>query len=346
MRRRADEDLPGLFAQMCRIRAVEEAARELWERGLVSGELHLGLGEEAVAAGVLAHLREGDALSLDYRSTPPLVARGVPIEALVLELLGHTDGLCGGRGGHMHLMSADHLAASSGVVGAPAPLACGFALAARTARTGAVAVAFFGDGAVNQGMVMESLNLAAVWRLPVVFVCKDNRWAVTTRSARMTGGGLRRRLSAFGMPAWRVDGRDVDAVSRAAGAAVARARRRQGPTVLLARVQRLEGHFVGDPLVRITAAARDLIREVWPLVRAAVAPGGGPAVERTAALLSVGGRVAAVSRDSAAGRRDPLAAARRRLPAATAHRLEREARAEVAAAVSRALARAGVDGHA
>ena len=177
------ERLQGLYLQMCRIRCTEEALGRLWHRGLVSGEMHLGLGEEAVVAGVVAHLADGDALALDYRSTPALVARGVDLTALLLEVLGAEGGLCGGRAGHMHLMSQPHLAAASGIVGAPGPLACGFGLAARHAGRGAVAVSFFGDGAVNEGMLMEALNLAAAWRLPVVFVCKDNRWAVSTRSA-------------------------------------------------------------------------------------------------------------------------------------------------------------------
>jgi acetoin:2,6-dichlorophenolindophenol oxidoreductase subunit alpha len=131
----------------------------------------------------------------------------------------------------MHLFSREHLAASSGIVGAPAPLACGPGFAAQQAGDARVAIAFFGDGAVNQGAVMESLNLASVWRLPVLFVCKDNRWAVTTRSSAVTAGGLRGR--AVGMPVRRVDGTDVVAVHSVAAAAVTRARHGGGPTFVL-----------------------------------------------------------------------------------------------------------------
>jgi acetoin:2,6-dichlorophenolindophenol oxidoreductase subunit alpha len=341
MRKARTADLIALYAQMCRIRAVEESLGRLWRRGLVSGEMHLGTGEEAVVAGVLAQVEDGDALALDYRSTPPLVARGVELVPLFLEMLGDEAGLCRGHGGHMHLFSREHLAASSGIVGAPAPLACGLGFAAQQAGEARVAIAFFGDGAVNQGAVMESLNLASVWRLPVVFVCKDNRWAVTTRSSAVTAGGLRGRAAAFGMPVRRVDGTDVVAVHRAAGASVTRARRGGGPTFLLASCQHIEGHFLGDPLVRIAGAARELVTEMRPLVGAALAD-GAPVGERLAAMLSIGRRVGTVAYERGAGRRDPLTRTRRSLGAAVADELEAAARAEVDRAVAEALRRAGV----
>jgi acetoin:2,6-dichlorophenolindophenol oxidoreductase subunit alpha len=342
MRRAGKADLALLYAQMCRIRVVEQALGALWRLGLASGEMHLGSGEEGVVAGVLAHVEDGDSLALDYRSTPPLVARGVDLVPLFLEMLGDEGGTCRGRGGHMHLFSREHLAASSGIVGAPAPLACGFGLAAQQAGEGRVAVAFFGDGAVNQGAVMESLNLAAVWHLPVLFVCKDNRWAVTTRSSAVTGGGLRRRVAAFGMPVRRVDGTDVLAVHRAAEAAVAQARGGGGPTFLLASCQHIEGHFLGDPLVRIAGAAREMSTQMQPLVVAARQPGGAPARERLAAMLSIGRRVGTVAYERGAGRHDPLPRTRRHLARALADNLEAAARAEVDQAVAEALRQAGV----
>jgi pyruvate dehydrogenase E1 component alpha subunit len=172
---------------MARIRHFERTIAELWREGRICGEMHLGIGEEAIAAGVVAHLREGDGLAVDHRSTPPLVARGVDLEAMLLEMLGSEDGLCRARGGHMHLFSAEHLAASSGIVGAGGPMACGFALAAQRLRPGAVGVGFFGDGAMNQGMLLEALNLAQAWRLPVLFVCKDNRWAISPHAHARSG---------------------------------------------------------------------------------------------------------------------------------------------------------------
>ncbi|MGZ4507588.1 MAG: thiamine pyrophosphate-dependent dehydrogenase E1 component subunit alpha [Blastococcus sp.] len=335
---RTGPDLPQLYAVMCRIRHLERATRTLWERGLVSGELHAGLGEEAVAAGVVAHLRDGDALALDYRGTPPLVARGIDPESLVLELLGSPDGLCGGRAGHMHLMSEPLRAAASGIVGAPGPLACGFGLAARRRGAGDVAVAFFGDGAVNEGMLLEALNLAAVWRLPVVFVCKDNRWAVTTRSGRLTGGGLRARARGLGLPVRRVDGGNVTAVWWSARRAVGRARRGAGPTFLIASCPRLAGHMAGDPLGRMAQALGALGRELPPLVAAVRTTPGAPLRHRLRALTGIGTRLALVSLDVRGSRRDPVRRAARRLPREDAVRLDELARGEVAAAVSAALA--------
>ncbi len=173
--RRTRANAGALFATMVEVRAFELACARLWDLGLIPGEMHLGVGEEAIVAGVMAHVRDGDAIAFDHRSGPPLVARGVDLESLLLEMLGDERGLCRGRGGHMHFLAPEQLAAGTGIVGATAPLACGFALAAERLRPGAVAVAFFGDGAANQGALLEAFNLAAAWKLPVVFVCKDNR---------------------------------------------------------------------------------------------------------------------------------------------------------------------------
>jgi pyruvate dehydrogenase E1 component alpha subunit len=237
----------------------------------------------------------------------------------------------------MHLMSRPLRAASSGIVGAPGPLGCGFGLAARRAGRGDIAVAFFGDGALNEGMLMEALNLASVWRLPVVFVCKDNRWAVTTRSSRLTGGGLAGRARGLGLPVLRVDGGDVRAVARVAGRAVRRARAGRGPTFVLATCRRPQGHMAGDPLARLTGAADELAREVRPLLAAVRARPGAPLPARIRALTGIGLRIALVALDVSGRRRDPLRRAARRLPAADAARLAEEARAEVAAAVGKAV---------
>jgi pyruvate dehydrogenase E1 component alpha subunit len=206
-----------------------------------------------------------------------------------------------------------------------------------------VAVAFFGDGAVNEGMLMEALNLAAAWRLPVVFVCKDNRWAVSTRSAALTGGGLHRRLRGFGIPVRTVDGRDVRQVDRAAGRAAARARGGGGPTILLARCARLEGHFLGDPLVRLTKAVGSLAAELRPLVAQTRAQPGAPAASRLRALLAIGRRAATAAVERPGSRQDPLRRARRRLPAADAARLAEQAQDEVDRAVWSALQQVGAD---
>lgn len=312
----AKPDLVALYRDMARVRAFELAVGGLWTRGLISGEMHLGTGEEAVAAGVVAHLREGDGLALDHRPDPFLLLAGVDPEKILRELLGQEDGLCHGRGGHMHLLSREHLAASSGIVGASGPLAAGFALANKRLRPGAIAVATFGDGAINQGQLMESFNLAAAWSLPVVFVCKDNTWAIFTRSESVTGGGLRARAEGFGLPVEEVDGLDALAVHAAAGRAVDRARRGKGPTFLLAHCSRLDGHFMGDLLVELAdhpiggGGAADVLSKT---VSGALSRGGGGVLARARSMAGMMSTMGAVRKDKKGTRRDPLVVARNAL---------------------------------
>jgi pyruvate dehydrogenase E1 component alpha subunit len=326
---------PDLFRQVARARAFEDAAAALWREGRISGELHLGTGEEGVAAGVVACLREGDAVALDHRCTPVLVALGVDPGAMLRELVGREDGLHAGRAGHMHLMSWAHRAASSGIVGSSAPLGAGFALAARALRPGSAAVAFFGDGAMNQGMLLETLNLAVAWALPLLLVCKDNGWAITTRSESVTGGDLVARAAAFGMRAADVDGADAAAVARAAGAALERVRRGAGPSFLRARVSRLDGHFLGDALVRAARSpageGRELLGDV---VSAALSRAGAGAGARAASVLRLMDLMRRARRQDRDTRRDPVERARRLVGAEEAARLEAEATAEIARAVA------------
>ena len=299
-----------LYRSMALARAFELVLAELWQRGLISGEMHLGTGEEAVAAGVASCLSEGDALALDHRCTPWLLLRGVDPTAMLREMLGREDGLCGGRGGHMHLMSATHLAAASGIVGAAGPLASGFALAASRLRPGMVAVATFGDGAVNQGMLMESFNLAAAWRLPVLFVCKDNGWAITTESPSVTGGDPATRAAGFGLHTESVDGLDPVAVAAAAGRILDRARRGEGPGFLHCRCSRLDGHFLGDPMLRTSSQPLATgLATVGRVARGAI--GRGTTVgERARALLGVTGALLRVRKHRREAAHDPLVRAR------------------------------------
>lgn len=331
-------DFEQLYLQMARIRFFEEALAELWYRGLVPGEMHLGIGEEAVVAGVLAHLEEGDALSLDHRSTPPLVARGVEMSSMIFECMGDEAGLCGGRGGHMHLFSREHLAGSSGIVGSSAPLAAGFGLAAQLMAPGRVAFAFFGDGAANQGMLLESFNLAVAWKLPVVFVCKDNHWAITTHSRSVTGGCLRKRARSFGMPAATVDGTRVDAVWAAAARAVRRARAGKGPSFLLVRCCRPEGHFLGDPLLRIFKEPVKQVLEITPpIVRAMLSRPPGALLSRCGYLGRIGGVLARIGGDRFVMDTDPLKKSARLVGEDARQRLEQQARGEVEQAVAVAM---------
>jgi TPP-dependent pyruvate/acetoin dehydrogenase alpha subunit len=281
-------ELWALYALMLKSRLFEEAIAGLWHDGLISGEMHLGTGEEAIIAGVVAQLQEGDALALDHRATAALFMRGVDPVLILRELLGYPDGLCGGMGGHMHLLSKEHLVASSGIVGAVGPTAAGFALSAQYSHPGAIAVAFFGEGAMNQGMLMESLNLASTWNLPVLFVCKDDGWAITTQSESVTSGDLNERARGLGMPAVDVNGYDVFEVWEACHSAIERARSGEGPAFIRARCVHFEGHFLGFQLIRaLRRPLRELPRIVLPLSQSFLHPAGAPLDERLAGLRIV-----------------------------------------------------------
>jgi acetoin:2,6-dichlorophenolindophenol oxidoreductase subunit alpha len=291
-------DLWSLYALMLKSRLFEEAIAKLWHDGLISGEMHLGTGEEAIIAGVVTQLRKDDAMALDHRGTAALLMRDVDPVLILRELLGYENGLCGSMGGHMHLFSKEHLAASSGIVGAVGPTAVGFALSAQYLRPGTIAVAFFGEGAVNQGMLMESMNLASVWKLPVLFVCKDDDWSITTQSQSMTGGNLNERARALGIPAIDVDGREVSKVWEASHSAIERARNGQGPTFLHARCVHFEGHFLGVQLIRMVRnPLREMPEVAIPLTLSFLHPGGSGLRERLAGLKIVLAAVLSTLRD-------------------------------------------------
>jgi acetoin:2,6-dichlorophenolindophenol oxidoreductase subunit alpha len=291
-------DIWSLYERMYKSRLFEEAIAEFWHEGMISGEMHLGTGEEAIAAGIVAHVREGDAMALDHRSSPVLIMRGVDPVQILLELFGHPKGLCGGNGGHMHLFSKEHLTASTGIVGAGGPAAAGFGLAAQVLRPGTIAVAFFGEGAVNQGMLMESLHLASLWKLPVLFVCKDDGWQITTQSEGLTGEDLMARAEALGVPSLDVDGTDVGAVWETAGNAIERVRSGKGPIFLHASCVHLEGHFLGFQLIRIL---REPLKEGLniggPLVESFLQPGGVALSERVAGVRTIMASVISTWRD-------------------------------------------------
>jgi len=333
-------DLPELYRQMLRARCYELAVEDLWEKGLISGEMHLGTGEEAVAAGVVTHLEEGDGLALTHRCSPALVVRGLPLAAMLSELLGSEKGLCRGRGGHMHLFSKEHLAATSGIVGASLPTAAGFALANRRLRPGAIAVAFTGTGAMNQGMALETLNLAVTWELPLIIVCIDNGWAITTVSEAVTGGDLVERASGFGMRAESVNGRDVRAVHKIAGRLIERARRGKGPSFLLATCPRLDGHILGDPLIRMArkpiAEGKDTFSKV---ITSAMSRGGGGLADRAGGVTRMMSVMAKARRGTTRERRgDPMLAVRKSMKNREAERARIDA--EVAAEIEKAVAEA------
>jgi TPP-dependent pyruvate/acetoin dehydrogenase alpha subunit len=333
-------DRVALYRKMLICRRVEEAIAELWHEGRISGEMHLGIGEEGINAGVLDHLGDGDAVALDHRGTAGMVLRGVDVAAIIKECMGAADGLCGGMGGHMHLYSKDHLAAASGIVGAAGPAACGFALAAQHLRPGKVAVAFFGESAMNQGMLMEAMNLAAVWELPVLFVCRDNGMAITTVSASVTGGDLEERVRGLGVPGNKVDGADIERVWHTAGTMIDRARGGRGPAFLWATCVRPEGHFLGDPLIRITRRPlTELKPRIRPLISATAGSGRASVGQRVASLGNITAMLGRAARIQLGPAHDPVLRLRKRLAIASdaLAELEHEVERIVQAAVENAL---------
>ncbi|MFQ5752121.1 MAG: thiamine pyrophosphate-dependent dehydrogenase E1 component subunit alpha [bacterium] len=333
-------DLWSLYRQMFKSRLFEEAVIQIWHEGKISGEMHLGIGEEAIVAGVVGQLKDGDALALDHRGTAPMLMRGVDPILLLREFLGYPDGLCGGMGGHMHLFSPEHLAASSGIVGASGPAAVGFALAAEYLRPGTIAVAFFGEGAMNQGMLMESMNLAVAWKLPVLFVCKDSQWAITTVSASVTGGKLIDRARGLGLPALESDGSDVEDVWNVAHEAITRARKRKGPSFIHAHCVHPEGHFLGDPLLRIARHPLKEMREVaGPLLKSVTKATGATVLKRTNSLGTVTSLIGKTTKGQLFKQKDPLVRMRKNLQSEKIRlqRLEEEVKQEIQQAVDSAL---------
>jgi acetoin:2,6-dichlorophenolindophenol oxidoreductase subunit alpha len=239
-----------LYEQMAVIRRTEQAAHDLFLRGLVKGTTHLAAGQEAVAVGASAALRPDDYVFATYRGHHHAIARGATPEECLAELMSKATGVCRAKGGSMHLTKADRgMLGSYAIVGAHLPMAVGAAWSARLRGTEQVAVAFFGDGATNIGAFHEALNLAAVWRLPVLFVCENNLYMEYTPIASVTAvpNPAADRAPANGLPGQLLDGNDVLVVREAVGAAAARARRGEGPTVIEARTYRHFGHSRTDP---------------------------------------------------------------------------------------------------
>src|ERR687896_1144714 len=239
-----------IYRMMQEGRLFEKRAHDLFLEGLVKGTSHLGLGQEAVAAGFAAALRPDDMVFCTYRGHVHTLLRGAPMAALMAELLGRATGICGGKGGSMHLTDVTHGAMGSyAIVGAHMPIAAGAAWAARARGTGQVAVCFFGDGATNIGTFHEALNLAAVWKLPVVFVCENNLYMEYTPIASVTAveDPAADRAAAYGLEPLVVDGNDVDEVYGIATTHIERARAGEGPVLIEAKTYRKGGHSRADP---------------------------------------------------------------------------------------------------
>ncbi len=238
-----------LYRTMRRIRAFEEAAEKASLSGQVGGAVHLSIGQEAVAAGVCANLRQSDQITTTHRGHGHCIAKGTDPGAMMLELFGKEGGTCGGKGGSMHI--ADFkvgMLGANGVVAAGIPIAVGAAHGAKLLGEDRVVVCFFGDGAINRGPFMEGLNWASVFKLPVLFVCELNGFASTTHSDAVTAGpGANARAESLGLEAFEVDGNDVAAVDALVGDLIPRIRGGSGPSFLSARTYRLKGHTSVDP---------------------------------------------------------------------------------------------------
>ena len=238
-----------IFETMVRIRRFEERSIELFQAGELPGFLHAYIGEEAVAAGVCAHLTPKDQITSTHRGHGHMIAKGLQYEGMFAELYARATGYCKGKGGSMHIADQDlGVLGANGIVGGGIPIAAGAALGLRLKGEKHVAVSFFGDGASNEGAFHEGINIAATWKLPAVFVCENNGFAESTpRADHQAVQDIADRAKAYGMPGIVVDGMDPQAVYEVAGEAIARARKGGGPTLIEAKTMRFLGHYVGDP---------------------------------------------------------------------------------------------------
>lgn len=239
----------GRYERLVFTRLFLQKVDTLYRQGLVHGPAHLGLGQEAIAVGTGSVLRTGDHSIGTYRGHAHALARGASAEAILRELLGREGGICAGKGGSMHITSVEHgYYGSYAIVGAHLTIANGLAWASKIKRTDAVTVCFFGDGAVNIGAFHESVNLAAIWRLPIVFVCENNQYMEYTPIAAMipTERPAADKAAAYGLERVVVDGNDLEAVRRIVGAAVEAARGGLGPALIEADTYRLKGHSAAD----------------------------------------------------------------------------------------------------
>jgi acetoin:2,6-dichlorophenolindophenol oxidoreductase subunit alpha len=256
------EQLLQAYRTMRTIREFEERLHVDFGRGDIPGFVHLYAGEEAAGTGIIMHLGDGDRVASTHRGHGHCIAKGVDVVAMMKEIYGRSGGACNGKGGSMHIADLSKgMLGANGILGAGAPLACGAALAARYRGKGEVAITFVGDGASNQGTFLESLNLAAVWNLPVIFVVENNGYAESTsRDYGVAVDSYVDRAAGFGLPGVTVDGTDFFAVHEAAGEIINRARRGGGPALLECKMVRFYGHFEGDAQTYRGAGEIDDIR--------------------------------------------------------------------------------------
>lgn len=237
------------YRSMRTIREFEERLHVEFATGEIPGFVHLYCGEEASGVGVCAHLTDVDSIASTHRGHGHCIAKGVNVDGMMAEIYGRKTGVCHGKGGSMHIADLSlGMLGANGIVGGGPPLICGAALSHKLLKDGGVAVAFYGDGASNEGTTLESLNLATVWKLPAVFVCEDNGYGEATASSYAVAGTQKARAAGFGMPYFECDGNDFFAVYEAAGEAIVHARAGNGPAMLHVHLSRWYGHFEGDAM--------------------------------------------------------------------------------------------------
>ncbi len=263
-----------LLKRMMLVRAFEETIGKLFYKGQIPGFVHLSSGQEATSVGVCAVLKPTDYIGTTHRGHGHIIAKGVDLKRMMAELFGRVDGFCKGKGGSMHVFDKSQgVLGANGIVGGGIPILTGGALSAKFDGKGGVAVAFFGDGATNEGAFHESLNLASVWKLPAVYVCENNQYGEFTPIAESTAVTcIAKRAVAYNMPGVTVDGNDIEAVYDAASAAVAHAREGKGPTLLECLTYRHHGHFHGEEALLGTQSYRDKAeiekwKDVCPIAR-------------------------------------------------------------------------------
>jgi len=240
--------LLALYRTIKTIRTVENSLTRLFADGEVPGFIHLSIGQEAIAAGVCAALSPQDTLATTHRGHGHVLARGLSLDHFFKEVMGKAGGVCAGRGGSMHVADMQlGILGANGIVGAGIPIALGSAIAHQVRETHGVAVAFFGDGAMAEGVLHETLNMAALWNLPLLLVCENNGWSEFSPTSRQFAAKLEGLAVAFGIQYAAVDGSDVQAVSDAARETVERVRQGAGPAILECVTQRVRGHYEGDP---------------------------------------------------------------------------------------------------
>src|SRR5678809_537679 len=236
-----------MYRRMVMIRLFEEQVNDLYTRALMPGLAHLYIGEEAIAVGVCEALRADDYITSTHRGHGHCIAKGAAIDRMFAELLGKEAGYCKGKGGSMHIADPDtgNLGANA-IVGGSMGIATGAALSAKRQGNGRVAVCFFGDGALGQGLLYEVMNMAALWKLPVIYVCENNLYNEYTHMSETTAGNIELRGPAFGVDSHKVDGQDVRAVYAVTQKLVEKARKGEGPSILFCDTYRFHGHHVGD----------------------------------------------------------------------------------------------------